>query len=61
MSGRQSIVKMSDLPCQHQLPGSDPIVGIIVSRGAKFDVLVRMTIRNRKDLFYAFVEFLGKR
>ena len=28
-----------DLPCQSQPPGFDSIIGIIVSQGAKFDIL----------------------
>jgi len=48
------------LPSQRQPPSSDPTVWIVVSWRAKFDVLICVAIRNRKDLFYAFVEPLGK-
>ena len=50
----------ASLPSQRQPPGSDPAVGIIVSWGTKFDVLIRVAIRNRKDLLYAIIEPLGK-
>ena len=48
------------LPSQRQPPGPDSIFGIIVSRGAKFDILVRITVRSRKDLFHPLVKLLGK-
>ena len=49
------------LPGQCQPPALDSTVGIVISQGAKFDVLILMTIRRRKDLLYPFVKFLGKR
>ena len=51
----------ASLPSKRQLPAIDPIGGIMVFRGAKFDVLIRTTIRNRKHLLYLFVELPGKR
>ena len=60
MSQRKFINRVSaNLPSQRYLPAADSIVGIIVSRGAKFDVLIRTTIRE--DLLHPFVERLGKR
>ena len=62
MSRRQFINRVSvSLPGQRYSPSLDSIVGVIVSRRAKFDVLIRTTIRNRKDLLRPFVELLGKR
>ena len=48
------------LPCQHQPPRLDSIVQIIFSQGKKFDVLVRIINRTRKDLLDPFVEPLGE-
>ena len=50
-----------NLPSQRQPPGFDSAVRVIISRGAKFNELIRQGIRARKDLLYAFVELLGKR
>ena len=47
------------LPSQRQSPGLDSTVGVIVPRGAKFDVLSRLVVR--KYLLYPFVKPLGKR
>ena len=60
MSWCQIIHKVStNPPSQRQLPATDSVVGIVVSRGAKFDVLIPTTVR--KDLLHPFVERLGKR
>ena len=48
------------LPSQRQLPGLDSALGIIISPGAEFDVLILAVIRSRKDLLHPFVESLGK-
>ena len=47
-------------PSQRQPPGPDSTFGIIISRRAEFDVLIRITVRSRKDLLHPFVELLGK-
>ena len=61
MSRHQLIDRVNgNLPGQRQPPGPDSTVGIIVSQGAKPDVLIRVTIRNRKHLLYPLVESLGK-
>ena len=46
------------LPSQRQFPTRNPAPGVIIPRGAKFDVLKRLIIRE--DLLYPFVEPLGK-
>ena len=48
------------LPSQCQLPGLDSALGIIISRGAKLDILVLMAAQRRKDFLQPFVELLGK-
>ena len=61
-SGYQFVSKVSvSLPGQCQLPALDSTPGIVISRGAKFDVLIPMTIQSRKDLLHPFVELLRKR
>ena len=61
MSRRKFVQKVSaNLPSQCQLSGLDSTAGIIISRRAKLDILVRMAIRNRKDLLYPSVKLLGK-
>jgi len=60
MSRCQIIHRVSaNLPSQRQLATTDSVVGIVVSRGAKFDVLIPTTIG--KYLLHSFVERLGKR
>ena len=60
--GCQIISSVSlDLPSQSQPPGPDSAAGITISRGAKFDVLICVAIRHRKDLLHPFIEPLGKR
>ena len=49
------------LPSQYQFPALDSILGIMISWGAKFHVLIPTTVRRRKDLLYPFVELIGKR
>jgi len=51
----------ASLPGQRQPPEPNSTVGIIVSRGAKFDIVIRTTIRSREGLLDTFVEPLGKR
>ena len=46
------------IPSQHQPPGLDSIVGIIIPRGTKFEILRRLIIR--KDLLHPSVESLGE-
>ena len=46
------------LPSQHQSPTRNPAPGVIIPRGAKFDVLKHLIIRE--DLLYPLVEPLGK-
>ena len=48
-------------PSQRQLPGLDSTLGVIISWGAKLDVLVLIAAQRRKDLLHPFVELLGKR
>ena len=61
MFGHQLINAVSvGLPSQRQLPGLDSALGIIISRGAEFDVLILAVIRSRKNLLHPHVEFLGK-
>jgi len=61
MSRRRFINRVSmSLPSQSYFPGLDSVVGIIVSRRAKFNVLICMAIRSRKDLLHPFVELPGK-
>jgi len=62
MSQRQFINRANvSLPSQSYPPGLDSVVGIIVSRRAKLDVLIRMAVRSRKDLLHPLVELPGKR
>jgi len=49
------------VPGQCQPPSLDSTLSIMVSGGAEFDVLIRTTIRHRKDPLYPFVKPLGKR
>lgn len=46
------------LPSQRQPPGPDSIIGIIIPRGAKHDVLSRLIIR--KDPLCPSVKLLGE-
>jgi len=50
-----------NLPSQRYPPSLDSAVDIVVSRRTKFDVLICMAIRGRKDLLHPFVELLGER
>jgi len=62
MSRRQFVNGVgASLPSQRQPPSPDSVVWIVVSRGAKLDILIRDVVRHRKDLLYTFVELLGKR
>ena len=62
MSQHQLIDEVSaNLPSQRQPPSPDSTAGIVISWGAKSDILIRGTIQNRKDLLHSFVEFLGKK
>ena len=47
-------------PRQRQPPGPDSTVGIVISRGTKFDILIRIAVRSRKDLFHPLIKLLGK-
>ena len=49
------------LPCQRQPSSPDPVLGIIVSWGAKPDVLVRGAVRRREELLHPLIEPLGER
>ena len=46
-----------NLPSQRQPPRLDSILGIVIPRGAKLDVLNRLVVR--KDIC-SFVELMGK-
>ena len=48
------------LPSQYYPPGLDSVVEIVVSERTKFDVLICMTTRCRKDPLHPFVELLGE-
>jgi len=62
MSQRQFINRVSmSSPSQSYPPGLDSVVGIIVSRKSKFDVLICTAIRSREDPLHPFVELLGER
>ena len=49
------------VPGQRQLAEPNSTAGIIVSRGAKFDIVICTTVRSRKGLLDTFVEPRGKR
>ena len=49
-----------NLPSQQQLPGLYSTFRIIISRGAKLDILVLMAAQWRKYFLQPFVELLGK-
>ena len=62
MSQRRFINSVSvGLPSQRQPPGPNSTARIVVSRGAKSDILIRIAIRHRKNLLYPFVEPLRER
>ena len=48
------------LPGQQQLPSLDSTLGIIISQGAKLDILVLVAAQRRKDLLQSLVELLGE-
>jgi len=50
-----------NLPGQCQPPGLDSTVGIVVSWGAKLDIMIRLTVRSRKGLLNTVIKPQGKR